>query len=92
MKKTKRSEKETDIRPLIYQMELREQGMYLKLAAGSEANLKPDLVMDAFYEKSGHDKKEKAPFSQTGIVCKESGQSGKPFLYAGISWDRHCIS
>ena len=47
MKKTKRSEKETDIRPLIYQMELREQGMYLKLAAGSEANLKPDLVMDA---------------------------------------------
>ena len=33
MKKTKRSEKETDIRPLIYQMELREQGMYLKLAA-----------------------------------------------------------
>ena len=44
--------------------------MYLKLAAGSEANLKPDLVMDAFYEKSGHDKKEKLHFHRLELYAK----------------------
>lgn len=79
MKKTKRSEKETDIRPLIYQMELREQGMYLKLAAGSEANLKPDLVMDAFYKKSGHDKKEKLHFHRLELYAKNPGSQESRF-------------
>ena len=53
MKKTKRSEKEMDIRPLIYQAAVTENGLVLKLAAGSADNLKPDLVMDAFYDWAG---------------------------------------
>lgn len=47
-KKTKRSEKEVDIRPLIYKWEIREESVYLQTAAGSSENLKPDLVMEAF--------------------------------------------
>lgn len=47
-KKTKRSEKEVDIRPLIYKWELRGESVYLQTAAGSSENLKPDLVMEAF--------------------------------------------
>ena len=47
-KKTKRSEKEVDIRPMIYDMYRDEDGIYLFLATGSEQNLKPDLVMHAF--------------------------------------------
>ena len=46
-KQTKRSEQEADIRPLIYQMELTKEGIYLQLAAGSAQNLKPELVMSA---------------------------------------------
>ncbi len=47
-KKTKKSEKEVDIKPLIYKSEITDDYIYLFLATGSEQNLKPDLVMDAF--------------------------------------------
>lgn len=52
-KKTKRSEREVDIRPMIYQMEIQDQGLHLMLAAGSEENLKPDLVMETFFRYLG---------------------------------------
>lgn len=79
VKKTKRSEKETDIRPLIHQMEIRPNGMYLKLAAGSEANLKPDLVMDAFYEKAGQEKKDLLHFHRLELYAKDSGGEAGQF-------------
>lgn len=47
LKQTKRSEKTVDIKPLIYQLEVRENSLFMKLAAGSVENLKPDLVMEA---------------------------------------------
>lgn len=53
MKKTKRSEKEVDIKPMIYHMEVNEKEIYLFLASGSEQNLKPNLVMQAFLKFSG---------------------------------------
>lgn len=53
VKTTKKSEKTVDIRPLILEYETREDGLFLKLAAGSENNLKPELVMQAFYEYLG---------------------------------------
>lgn len=55
MKKTKRSEKEVDIRPMIYEMEVKNDALELLLAAGSEENLKPDLVMDTFLLYMGSD-------------------------------------
>lgn len=49
VKKTKKSEKEVDIKPMIYDMKLRKDGqIFLRLAAGSANNLKPELVMEAF--------------------------------------------
>lgn len=53
VKQTKRSEKEVDIKPLIYAWELRGDSVYLKVAAGSVENLKPDLVMEAFCQFLG---------------------------------------
>lgn len=53
VKQTKRSEQETDIRPLIYHYEIRDNAIYLLLAAGSKNNLKPDLVMEAFLSYAG---------------------------------------
>lgn len=48
VKKTKKSEKEVDIRPMIYQMEAREDYLFMQIATGSVMNLKPGLVMKAF--------------------------------------------
>ncbi|MCI9217124.1 MAG: DUF2344 domain-containing protein [Dorea sp.] len=52
-KKTKKSEKEVDILPLIYKMYSDQDSIYLLLATGSEQNLKPDLVMEAFLNYIG---------------------------------------
>lgn len=56
LKQTKRSEQEVNIRSLVYQMELRERGIYLQLAAGSAQNLKPELVMSALCRFAGIDR------------------------------------
>lgn len=48
MKKTKRSEKEVDIRPYIYKMELQGEKVFLMLASASANYTKPELVMDTF--------------------------------------------
>lgn len=62
MKESKKSTREVDIRPMIYRMEVRENGVYMLLAAGSAENLKPGLVMDAFTEH-GKIPKEAQKFS-----------------------------
>lgn len=55
LKKTKKSEKEVDIRPMIYDMRIEGDAIYLFLATGSEQNLKPDLVMETFLQFIGAD-------------------------------------
>ena len=55
LKKTKRSEKEVNIKPMIYEMSALDDGLYLYLATGSEQNLKPDLVAEAFLKFAGED-------------------------------------
>ena len=54
MKQTKRSEREVDLRPLIYDWELRGDSIFLRVAAGSSENLKPDLIMDTFLKYTGN--------------------------------------
>lgn len=49
-KKTKKSEKEVDIRPLIYEYRVDASSIFLKVATGSVQNLKPELILEAFYE------------------------------------------
>ena len=49
MKKTKKSEKEVDIRPLIYGMS-NSNGLVMKLSAGSVENLKPELVINSLFD------------------------------------------
>ena len=48
VKKTKKSEKEVDIKPMIYKFEVRGDSVYMLVATGSVENLKPELVMQAF--------------------------------------------
>lgn len=49
LKKGKKAERELDIRPLIYEAQVREDFIFLRLSAGSADNIKPELVMEAFY-------------------------------------------
>ncbi|NCB93761.1 MAG: DUF2344 domain-containing protein [Clostridia bacterium] len=60
MRKTKRSEQETDIKPWIYKLEIREEDVFMQLSSGSVHNLKPNLVMEAFAKYLG---KELDPFA-----------------------------
>lgn len=48
MKQTKRSEREVDLRPLIYEWEFRGNSIFIRTAAGSTENLKPDLIMETY--------------------------------------------
>ena len=47
IKKTKKSEKEVDIKPMIYKFEVHDDSVYMLVATGSVENLKPELVMQA---------------------------------------------
>ncbi len=71
LKKTKRSEREVDIRPMIHKMYVSGEKIELLLAAGSEENLKPDLVMDTFLRYSGMDP-EQVPlhFHRTEVYAR----------------------
>lgn len=59
-KKTKKSETQIDIKPLIYQFNANQNektgqidSIFLKTATGSANNLKPEFVLSAFYEFLG---------------------------------------
>ncbi len=54
-KKTKKSEKDVNIKPMIYKFEVRGDSVYMQVATGSVENLKPELVMQAFARYLGLD-------------------------------------
>lgn len=55
VKKTKKSEKEVDIKPMIYKFEIRDDSVYMQVATGSVENLKPEVVMQALSQYLGVD-------------------------------------
>ena len=71
LKKTKKNEKQINIRPMVYQWELRDEGLFVKLSSGSAENLKPELLLEALYQYAG---KEYPPYSLD--ICRLE-------LYAG---------
>ncbi len=55
LKKTKKSEKEVDIKPMIYKFGVRDDSVFMQVATGSVENLKPEVVMQAFAQYLGVD-------------------------------------
>ncbi len=53
LKKTKKSEAEVDLKPMIYECRLQEDGIFFQVACGSVSNLKPELIMEAFARYAG---------------------------------------
>ena len=48
IKKTKQGEREIDLKETIYQLEIREDQIYMLLDAGSGSNMKPGFVLETF--------------------------------------------
>lgn len=82
LKKSKKSERELDIRPFIYEAKIRGEHIFLRLSAGSVTNIKPELVMEAFYQYLGQ------PFDPFALRLRRKelyaeqgdGQSGRRFI------------
>lgn len=57
VKQTKKSEREVDLKPLVYAFEVKEDELgpvfFLKVSTGSIDNIKPELVLASLYEKCG---------------------------------------
>ena len=81
VKKTKKSEKEVDIRPMIYKLECRDGKIYMRVAAGSVQNLKPELVTEAFVRYLGIDAEE-VTFTHHRLetFAESEGTEGKMIL------------
>ena len=74
-KKTKKSEKEVNIKPLIYNFEVRGQQIYMRVATGSVENLKPELVMQAFCDYMKMDLEDNSfAHHRLDVLKKENGQ------------------
>ena len=71
LKKTKKSEKEIDIKPWIYELKLTDEGLFMKVAQGSASNLKPDLVMDAFAKFAQVTLPEYVTYERIDMYCLE---------------------
>lgn len=74
LKKTKRSEKVVDIKPMIYELEHKENGIFMKVAQGSAANLKPDLVVKALSEFADVSLPEFIQYERLDMYCLENEQ------------------
>ena len=53
MKKGKKTEREINIRPLIYEFRFEGADLILGLSAGLDRNIRPELVMQAFADQTG---------------------------------------
>ncbi len=64
IKKTKKSEKEVDLKPLVYDFKVIEQNhkpaFYMNVSTGSVDNIKPELLLASIYEKLNINYQEEA--------------------------------
>ena len=72
LKKTKKSEKIVDIKPMIHEMKFNEDGIFMKVSQGSVANLKPDLVMSALEQFTGAKLPEFVQYERLDMYCLEN--------------------
>ncbi len=77
LKKTKKNEKEVDIKPFLYAAEIREEELFLQLAAGSVKNTKPELVLEAFYHFCGKEFDPYALLIHRSEVYADTGEEGE---------------
>lgn len=74
VKKTKKNEVLTDIKPMIYSFRFENGRLALRLSSGSVNNLKPQLVMSAFFDFAGIDNDSlKTAIHRKELYAKKDG-------------------
>ncbi|MCM1134213.1 MAG: TIGR03936 family radical SAM-associated protein [Clostridium sp.] len=53
IKKTKKGQRELDLKEGVYRLEPRDMGVYMLVDAGSGSNVKPGFVLETFFEQAG---------------------------------------
>ena len=79
VKQTKKSQREVDLKPLVYDLKVEEQEgkpvFYLRVSTGSIDNIKPELVLSSIYDRLGMTYQESAiQIHRTEVYA--SGESG----------------
>lgn len=81
IKKTKKSEREVDLKPLVYAFDAIEQdgkpAFYINVSTGSVDNIKPELLLASMYEKLGMEYNESAIAIHRKDVYAVDEKSGK---------------
>lgn len=76
IKKTKKGEKEMDLRPLIHSLTVDGHEIHMKIATGSAANIKPELVIRTCMEAAGMTLEEFALLIRRDEVYADRGAEG----------------
>ncbi len=81
IKKTKKSEREVDLKPLVYAFDVIEEdgkpAFYINVSTGSVDNIKPELLLASMYEKLGMEYNESAIAIHRKDVYAVDEKSGK---------------
>ena len=81
IKKTKKSEREVDLKPLVYAFDVIEEdgkpAFYINVSTGSVDNIKPELLLASMYEKLGLEYNESAIAIHRKDVYAVDDKSGK---------------
>ena len=89
VKQTKKSEREVDLKPLVYEFKVKEDEsgpvFFLKVSTGSIDNIKPELVLASLYEKCGLTYDENAiPIHRLEVYARGEQEEFIPLLNMGV--------
>ncbi len=85
-KKTKRGQAKLDLKPLVYELRVDSEEdkpvLFMKISTGSGSNIKPDLVLDAYYGFLGQERPQFAWMAQreevyTDLASVEEKERGE---------------
>ena len=89
VKQTKKSEREVDLKPLVYEFKVKEDEsgpvFFLKVSTGSIDNIKPELVLASLYEKCGLTYDENAiQIHRLEVYARDDQEEFIPLLDMGV--------
>lgn len=81
VKVTKKSELTLDLKPAIYELSVQGDAIYMLVDASSSGNIKPAMVMEAFYRENGKELPEFAlEITRTDTYMNGDMDGGKKFV------------
>lgn len=89
IKKTKKNERQLDLKPLVYKFNVNETDgkpeFFLQVSTGSNDNIKPEFVLEAIYNKIGEEYNANAIQIHRNEVYSRNEESGEliPLLQMG---------